>query len=69
MSKFRTKNCVTVDIPESFRRDLQDLCEEVEADGIANIKDVISLILEANPRTLRWSNFDESLILNFIEEE
>lgn len=69
MSKFRTKSCITVDIPESFRRDLQDLCDEVEADGIVNIEDVISLILEANPKSLRWSNSDESLIINFIEEE
>lgn len=69
MSKFKVRTCVTVDIPESFRRDLQDLCDEVEADGIANIEDVISLILEANPKSLRWSNSDESLIINFIEEE
>lgn len=69
MSKFRAKSCITVDIPESFRRDLQDLCDEVEADGIANIEDVISLILEANPKSLRWSNSDESLIINFIEGE
>lgn len=69
MSKFKVRNCVTVDIPESFRRDLQDLCDEVEADGIINIEDVISLILEANPNSLRWSNSDESLIINFIEEE
>lgn len=69
MSKFKVRNCVTVNIPESFRRDLQDLCDEVEADGIINIEDVISLILEANPNSLRWSNSDESLIINFIEEE
>lgn len=69
MSKFKVRNCVTVDIPKSFRRDLQDLCDEVEADGIINIEDVISLILEANPNSLRWSNSDESLIINFIEEE
>lgn len=69
MSKFKVRSCFTVDIPESFRRDLQDLCDEVEADGIINIEDVISLILEANPKSLRWSNSDESLIINFIEEE
>ena len=69
MSKFKVRSCFTIDIPESFRRDLQDLCDEVEADGIINIEDVISLILEANPNSLRWSNSDESLIINFIEEE
>lgn len=70
MSKFKVRSCVTVDIPESFRRDLQDLCNEVEGwDSPANLDDVINLILEASPTALCWSNFDESLIINFIKEE
>lgn len=70
MSKFKAKNCITITIPESFRKDLQDLCNEVEDDSIgANLDDVINLILEASPTATSWTNFNESLVINFIEEE
>ena len=72
MSKFKVKvkNCVTVNIPESFRKDLQDLCNEIEVcDDFIVLNDIIGLILDANPKASHWSNFDESLIINFIKEE
>jgi len=69
MSKFKVKTCITVNIPESFRKDLQDLCDEVEGNDIITIEDVINLILEANPRALYFANSDESLIINFVEGE
>jgi len=67
MSKFRVKTCITVNIPESFRRDLQDLCDEVEGNDIIAIEDVLNLILEASPKASYFTNHDESIIINFIE--
>lgn len=69
MSKFKVKTCITVNIPESFRRDLQDLCDEVEGNDTIAIEDVLNLILEASPRASYFANSDKSVIINFIEGE
>lgn len=70
MSKFKVKNCVTVDIPESFRKDLQDLCNEIEeCDDSIVLDDIISLILDAHPNDETATLWDGSLVVNFVKNE
>lgn len=70
MSKFSIKQSVTVDIPESFRRDIQELCDTVEMDNSrVDILDVLNLILEANPEEKQWHTWDNSIIINFVEDD
>lgn len=68
MNKFSIKQSVTVDIPESFRRDIQELCDIVERESSIDVTDVLSLILEANPDEKQWNNWDNSIVINFVED-
>ena len=70
MSKFKVKSCVTIDIPESFRKDLQDLCNEIEEyDDSIVLDDIISLILDAHPNDETATLWDGSLVVNFVKNE
>lgn len=70
MSKFKVKSCVTIDVPESFRKDLQDLCNEIEeCDDSIVLYDVISLILDAHPNGETATLWDGSLVVNFVKSE
>lgn len=70
MNKFFVRQSVTVDIPESFRKEIQELCDAVEMDkSRVDILDVLNLILEANPEEKQWRNWDNSIIINFVEDD
>lgn len=72
MSKFKVKikSCVTIDVPESFRKDLQDLCNEIEVcDDFIVLNDIIGLILDAHPNDETATLWDGSLVVNFVKNE
>ena len=70
MSKFSVRQSVIIDVPESFRKEIMELCDVVEMDSSkVDILDVLNLILEANPEENRWNNWDNSIVVNFVEDD
>ena len=69
MNKFVVKSCVTVSIPESFRKDLQNLTYAVERNSSVDITDVLNAILESNPEEKSWSTWDNLITVNFVDEK
>ena len=68
MNKFSIKRTATINIPESFREDLLELCGLIEDDGldfIATLED----ILDAPANETEWRNLDGSVFINFYKDD
>ena len=68
MSKFSIKQTTTINIPESFREDILELCSLIEGDGldfIATLED----ILDAPANETEWRNLDGSVFINFYKDD
>lgn len=69
MSNFIVKTSIVVYVPESFRKELCALIDEVERNSSASIEEVIDAILSANPESSSWEKYDGSIRVKFVEGE
>jgi len=80
MSKFSAEQVVTitVSVPESFRKDLQELADVIEGPMSPfsswtvspwSVVDVLEVILDSNPKEEQWSNCGGNLIVKFEKEK
>ena len=69
MNKFSIKTSATINVPESFRKDLLELCNMAEEDYRLDFCNIIDTIIEAPANEDKWCNHDSSIIINFYEDE
>lgn len=69
MSKFSIKTCATINIPESFRKDLLELCVMAEEDYRLDFCNILDTIIEAPANVDTWCNHDSSIAINFYKDE
>lgn len=69
MSKFIVKTSTVISIPDSFRKEILDLNEEIERNSHAELIDVIDAIFCADPEDSSWEKYDGSIRVNFVKGE
>ena len=69
MGKFSIKTCATVNIPESFRKDLLELCTMAEEDYRSDFCNLLDTMIEAPAHVDTWCNHDSSIAINFYKDE
>lgn len=69
MNKFIVKTSTVIYVPESFRRELWALSNEIERNSPASIEDVIDAFFQASPEDSSWEKYDGSVRVNFVKGE